>query len=57
MTVKIKLKYERDTKNTNVFKNDEDGAAIPSLYIAKSACGDKTFSKGDEITVEIKEIK
>lgn len=52
--MKTTLKFERDTKNTNVYKNDDDGAPIPSLYIAKSA-----FGKGEppkSITVEIKEI-
>lgn len=51
--MKTTLKLERDTKRTNVYKNDEDDAPIPSLYIAKSAF------KGDApktITVEIKEI-
>jgi hypothetical protein len=51
--MKTKLKLERDTKGTNVYKNDSDDAPIPSLYIKKSAF------KGDapkEITVEIKEI-
>lgn len=51
--MKIKMKLGRDTKGTNVYKNDADDAAIPSLYIKKSAF------KGEapaEITVEIKEI-
>lgn len=47
-----KLKKERDTKNTYVFKNDADNAPIPSLYIAKSAFkGDAP----DAITVTVKE--
>jgi hypothetical protein len=52
--MKIKLKLERETKGTYVYKNDDDGAAIPSLYIKKASV------KGDapkEITVEISEIK
>lgn len=52
--MKIKMTKNRDTKGTFVYKNDEDGSAIRSLYITKSAV------KGDppeEITVEIKEIK
>lgn len=52
--MKTTLKFNRDTKNTNVYKNDDDGAPIPSLYI------DKTAFKGKEppksITVDIKEI-
>lgn len=53
--MKTKLKFERDTKNTNVYKNDDDGAPIPSLYIAKAAFGKKDAPK--EITVDIPEIK
>jgi hypothetical protein len=52
--MKTKLKLERDTKGTFVFKNDEDNAPIPSLYIKKAVF------KGDapkSITVEIPEIK
>jgi len=52
--MKTTLKLERETKGTFVFKNDEDDAPIPSLYVKKSA-----FKKGDApktITVEIKEI-
>ena len=51
--MKTKLALERETKGTFVFKNDEDNAPIPSLYVKKSAF------KGDtpkNITVEIKEI-
>lgn len=52
--MKTTLKLERDTKGTNVYKNDDTDAPIPSLYIKKSAfSGDAPKS----ITVEIKEIK
>ena len=53
--MKTTLKFDRDTKNTNVYKNDADDAPIPSLYISK-----KAFKKGDApklITVEIPELK
>lgn len=53
--MKTKMQLGRDTKNTNVYKNDDEGAPIPSLYISKAA-----FKKGDapkEITVDIPEIK
>jgi hypothetical protein len=53
--MKIKMKLGRDTKGTFVYKNEDEDAAIPSLYIKKSA-----IKKGDapkEITVEIPEIK
>lgn len=51
--MKTKLKHDRETKGTHVYKNDEENAPIPSLYIKKSAF------KGDApetITVEIKEL-
>lgn len=53
--MKTTLRFDRETKNTNVFKNDEEGALIPSLYINKSAFGKKDAPK--TITVEIPEIK
>lgn len=51
--MKTTLKLAKDTKNMNVYKNDEDDAPIPSLYIAKTA-----FKKEAprSITVEIKDI-
>lgn len=53
--MKTTLKLDRDTKSTNVYKNEDDDAPIPSLYIKKSA-----FKKGEapkSITIEIAEIK
>ena len=52
--VKIKMTKSRDTKGTYVYKNDDDGAAIRSLYITKSAIKDEAPA---EITVDIKELK
>lgn len=52
--MKIKMKLERDTKGTFVYKNSDDDASIPSLYIKKSAVSGEAPA---EITVEIKEIK
>lgn len=51
--MKTTMTKARDTKNTEVYKNDADDAPIPSLYIKKGAF------KGEApktITVEIKEI-
>lgn len=53
--MKTTMKKSRDTKNTEVYKNEDDGAPIPSLYIRKEAFGKK--GAPDEITVEIPEIK
>lgn len=53
MALKIKMNKVRDTKNTEVYKNDDEGAAIPSLYIKKSAFKD---TAPDQITIEIKEL-
>lgn len=53
MALSTQLKKERETKGTFVYKNDEDNAPIPSLYIKKSAFkGDAP----DEITINIKEL-
>lgn len=52
--MKTTLKLDHDTKNTNVYKNNEDDAPIQSLYIDKKAFGKKDPPKS--ITVEIKEI-
>ena len=52
--MKTTLNFDRDTKGTNVYKNDKDDAPIPSLYIKKAAFGDKKAPK--TITVEIKEL-
>lgn len=51
--MKTTLTLSKETVNTNVYKNDEDDAPIPSLYIKKAA-----FKKAapKTITVEIKEI-
>lgn len=53
--MKTTMNFERETKNTNVYKNDKDDAPIPSLYISK-----KAFKKGEPpktLTVEIPELK
>jgi len=51
--MKIKMTKDRDTKGTYVYKNGDEGAAITSLYIKKSAVKDDA---PDTITVEIKEL-
>ncbi len=38
---KIIMQFTKSTKNTHVYKNDKDDAAIPSLYIKKSALPDE----------------
>lgn len=50
-TMKTTLKFDRETKNTHVFKNEAEDAPIPSLYIKKSAFKD---GPPESITVEIK---
>jgi hypothetical protein len=54
--MKTKLTVARDTKGTHVYKNNDDDAPIPSLYIKKSAFQDPA-NPPKEITIEIKEIK
>lgn len=52
--MKIKMTHDRETKGTHVYRNSDEGAAIPSLYIKKSAFGSKPPL--DVITIEIKEL-
>lgn len=52
--IKIKLTKERDTKGTFVFKNGEQGAAVPSLYVKKDAFGKD--GAPDEIELTIKSL-
>ena len=53
--MKTTLKLGRETKGTHVYKNDDDDAPIPSLYIKKSAFKDPE-SPPKTITLEIKEL-
>jgi hypothetical protein len=39
--MKTVLTYSKSTKNTHVYKNDEEGAPIPSLYIKHAALPSK----------------
>lgn len=52
--MKTTMKLERETKGTQVYKNDDDNAPIPSVYIKKAAFGKKDPPKS--ITIEIKEL-
>ncbi len=52
--MKVTMKFDRETKGTNVYKDDAENAVIPTLYIKKSAFGDKKPPKS--ITVDIKEL-
>ena len=36
-TIKMRMKYQRETKGTYIYANDKDDAPIPTLYIKKSA--------------------
>ena len=49
---KTKLMKSRDTKGTYVYKNDDQDAPIPSLYIKKSAFDGEA---PESITVEVTE--
>lgn len=51
MGIKTTLKLERETKGTFVFKNDEDNAPIPSLYIRKSAFKGKEAPESIKIDI------
>ena len=47
--ITIKMTYEKSTKNTYVYKSDDDQAAIPILYIKK----DELSGMPDKIEVSI----
>lgn len=34
--IKVKMTYEKSTKNTHVYKADGEQASIPTLYIKKT---------------------
>lgn len=36
-SITTKLTKDRDTKGTYVYKNGDEGAPVPSLYVKKSA--------------------
>lgn len=36
--INVDMTYRKSTKHTHVYADDNEGAAIPSLYIKKSAC-------------------
>ena len=59
MNIKVKMKYDKSTKNTHVFKEvapENEGelqyfASIPSLYIRKAAMTE--LAQVIEVTVEV----
>lgn len=53
MALKVKMKLDRETKGTHVYKDGSDRAPIPSIYIKKSAF---KSDAPEEITIEIKEL-
>lgn len=52
--IKTKMKRDRDTKGTFVYKNHDTGAPIPSLYVKKTAF--KDGEAPDEIEITISEV-
>lgn len=50
--IKTTLTKDRDTKGTFVFKNGDQGAPIPSLYIKKSAFPDSEAPDSIEIIIK-----
>lgn len=52
INVKTKLRKDRDTKGTFVFKNGDTDAPIPSLYIKKGAFGKEEAPDEIEITIK-----
>ena len=48
--MKLKMYYKKSTKNTYVYEDKSQNAAIPSLYIRK---GNLSEVAPEEITIEI----
>jgi len=53
MALKVTMTHDRETKGTHVYKDSNDTAPIPSLYIKKAAFKDEAPKT---LTVEIKEL-
>jgi hypothetical protein len=58
--MKTSLKFERETKNTNVYKNDQEGAPHPiALYCQvgfrrqRASCVDHCGNQGDQFQVTL----
>lgn len=52
ISIKTKLRKDRDTKGTFVYKNSETDAPIPSLYIKKGAFGKDEAPDEIELTIK-----
>ena len=50
--VVVDLEFSKDTKNTQVFSTDEQGAAVSQLYVSKEALAKIGNPKAVRITVE-----
>jgi hypothetical protein len=38
--LEVKMNFERDTKGTHVYKSEDEGAAVPTLYVKKAGFPD-----------------
>lgn len=52
-TIVVEAAYTKSTPNTHVFKATVDGAAVPSIYVNRTALGGQP--KRVRITVEVLE--
>lgn len=55
MAKTVTLTHNRETKGTHVYKDADDAAPIPSLYIAKEAFKDPA-KPPPQLTITIKEL-
>lgn len=51
--IKLIMVFLKSTKNTHVYKNDEPGAAVPTLYIQRDALPNKP----QKIEISIREVE
>jgi hypothetical protein len=52
MTIKLQMSKVKETKGTVVYGNQDEGAAITSVYIMKSAFTDGNYP--EKVTLEVK---
>lgn len=50
--MKVTLKFDRETKNTFVFKDETLGSLIPTLYVGKSGFDNEKAPASIEVTIK-----
>jgi len=55
--MQLELNYKKSTKGTHVYENTDENAAIPTLYIRKSAACFEGFSEAPLILTVTGEVE